>query len=93
MVPLTVVSVVSYRTARQSLRNDAVKALTQAVELKMEFVDAEFENQLQDLKNIAESDATRFLLFLFEENRGNTPTKEFVKNPAGSPSQRYAEPT
>jgi len=49
LVPLTIVSFVSYRTAYDSLRQDAMDSLSAVTSLKMRYIDAFFSRILIDL--------------------------------------------
>ena len=50
LIPLAVVSVISYQNARSSLRNDAIKSMTVAVELKIKYIQFYFTERLRDLR-------------------------------------------
>ena len=49
LIPLAVVSVISYQNARSSLRNDAIKSMTAALELKRRYIQSFFEYRLTEL--------------------------------------------
>ena len=50
LIPLTIVSMVSYQNARNSLREDAVKLMISALELKSKYIQSFFSERLMDLR-------------------------------------------
>ncbi len=53
LIPLAVVSWVSYQNARQSLKNGAIQSMSVAVQLKKRYFQAFFKERLNDLRNQA----------------------------------------
>lgn len=81
IVPMAVVSLVSYRNARRNLRNEAVKSLSSTIRLKEKYVQAYFLEKLNDLR--LQSDLSPNISFLQELRQAylesGTGADRFVK--------------
>ena len=80
LLPLTVVSVISYQNARQSLRTFSEKGLTQTITLKAEFIEKAFNEHLNSLDHLSGTESTHSLLSLLVANNTNLPIKEYVQS-------------
>ena len=82
MVPVVVVSLFSYRDARQSLYENVEKSLTSLLETKTEYIQFYFERMMTDLTQEAEEISN--LQFLVELHsafvESGVPIEEFVKS-------------
>ncbi len=82
LLPLALVSVLSYRSARSALRAAVAESLTTATELKAAHIKSHFDRMLTDLCEQSESqDNTEFLQMLVEAyGESGKAVSEFVKS-------------